>query len=76
MQKLFSLFVLMVTACAGQPVAVAPDVVHARAHNGGSSVSFSQSGELLASGGWEGSINIRRTRIPSMGWYLPTTTGT
>jgi WD40 repeat protein len=60
MQKLFSLFVLMVTACAGQPVAVAPDVVHARAHNGGSSVSFSQSGELLASGGWEGSINIWR----------------
>src|SRR5512147_1320977 len=58
MQKLFFLFVLMLAACAGQPVAVAPDVVHARAHNGGSSVGFSQTGELLASGGWEGRVNI------------------
>jgi len=58
--RLLPLFVLMLTACAGRPVAVAPDVVHARAHNGGSTVSFSQGGELLASGGWEGRVFIWR----------------
>jgi WD40 repeat protein len=58
--RLLSLLVLVLTACAGQPVAVAPDVVHARAHNGGSIVGFSQSGELLASGGWEGNVIIWR----------------
>ena len=60
MRRLLTLLVLMLTACAGQPVAVAPDVVHARAHNGGSTVGFSQDGELLASGGWEGRIIIWR----------------
>jgi len=59
-QRLLSLFALVLTACAGQPVAIAPDVVHARAHNGGSIVGFSQSGELLASGGWEGNVIIWR----------------
>jgi WD40 repeat protein len=60
MQWFVSLFVLMLAACAGRPVAVAPDVVHAGVHNGGSSVGFSQNGELLASGGWEGRVIIWR----------------
>ena len=60
MQWLSFLFVLMLTACAGRPVAIAPDIVHARVHNGGSSVSFSQTGGLLASGGWEGRVIIWR----------------
>jgi WD40 repeat protein len=62
-QRLFSLFVLVLTACARHPVAVTPDVVHARAHSGGSTVGFSHSGELLASGGWEGNVII--WRLPS-----------
>jgi WD40 repeat protein len=61
-QRLLSLVVLVLTACVGQPVAVAPDVVHTRVHNGGSTVGFSQSGDLLASGGWEGTVLI---------WQLP-----
>jgi len=52
--------VLLLTACTGQPLTIAPDVVHAHAHNGGSIVGFSQSGELLASGGWEGRVFIWR----------------
>ena len=34
--------------------------MHAGAHSGGSVVRFSQGGELLASGGWEGSVIIWR----------------
>ena len=60
MRWLLTLLVLMLTACAGQPEAVAPDVVRTRAHNGGSTVAFSLSGELLASGGWEGGVIIWR----------------
>ena len=60
MSRIFPLWVLLLTACTGQPVAIAPDVVHARAHNGGSIVEFSQDGELLASGGWEGRVFIWR----------------
>jgi WD40 repeat protein len=60
MWRSFPLWVLMLTACTGQPVAIAPDVVHARAHNGGSIVEFSRDGELLASGGWEGRVFIWR----------------
>jgi WD40 repeat protein len=60
MRWVLSLWLLLLTACAGQPVAVAPDVIHARAHNGGSTVGFSQSGDLLASGGWEGRVLIWR----------------
>ena len=60
MRRVFPLFVLLLTACTAQSLAVAPDVIHARAHNGGSSVGFSESGDLLASGGWEGSVQIWR----------------
>jgi WD40 repeat protein len=60
MRRLFPLFAAMLTACAAHPVAVAPDVIHPRAHGGGSSVGFGQTGGLLASGGWEGRVNIWR----------------
>jgi len=53
------LFALL-TACAAYDPADPPDVIHARAHNGGSVVAFSQSGDLLASGGWEGNVHLWR----------------
>ena len=59
-RRIFFLTILMLTACAGRPMAIAPDVIHERVHNGGSTVAFSQSGELLASGGWEGRVIIWR----------------
>jgi len=60
MRWLCVLWALVLTACAGQPAVIAPDLVHAGAHNGGSAVVFSDSGALLASGGWEGSVIIWR----------------
>ena len=52
----------LVTACSvlhkEQPAAV----IKERAHSGGSVVAFSHSGELLASGGWEGTVRL---------WQLP-----
>lgn len=53
---------LFLAACASGPVAVPPDVIHERAHSGGSVVSFNQGGDLLASGGWEGTVRL---------WGLP-----
>ena len=55
--------VQLISACAGQPVAEPPAVIHANVHSGGSVVAFSQSGGLLASGGWEGTIRL--WRLPS-----------
>ena len=52
---------LLVAACAGGPVAEPPAVIHAGVHSGGSVVSFSEDGELLASGGWEGTVRLWRT---------------
>ncbi len=51
---------LLLVACAGGPVAEPPDVIHERAHSGGSVVSFSHGGDLLASGGWEGTVRLWR----------------
>ena len=53
---------LLLVACAGGPVAEPPDVVHERAHSGGSVVGFNHGGDLLASGGWEGTVRL---------WGLP-----
>ena len=52
--------VLFLVACASGPVAMPPDVIHERAHSGGSVVSFSRAGDLLASGGWEGTVRLWR----------------
>ena len=54
--------VVLVSSCAIRPPAEQPMVIHPDAHSGGSSVGFSHSGTLLASGGWEGVIQL---------WQLP-----
>jgi len=51
---------LFIAACAGGPVAEPPAVIHEHVHSGGSVVSFSESGDLLASGGWEGTVRLWR----------------
>ena len=51
----------LLAACAGQPHEP-PLVIHEDAHRGGTVVAFSQSGELLASGGWSGVVQL---------WQLP-----
>ncbi len=48
--------------CATPQRAEPPAVIHADAHGGGSVVAFSQAGELLASGGWAGTLRL---------WQLP-----
>lgn len=53
---------LLLVACAGGPLAEPPDVIHERAHSGGSAISFNHAGDLLASGGWEGGVRL---------WGLP-----
>lgn len=56
------LAICLLTACAARPPVEQPAVIHAGVHSGGSVVKFSQSGKLLASGGWEGAIQL---------WQLP-----
>ena len=58
---LYSIVLLLLGACAGQPHEP-PLVIHEDAHRGGTVVAFSQSGELLASGGWSGTVQL---------WQLP-----
>jgi WD40 repeat protein len=53
--------VLFIAACAGRPLAEPPVVIHQLAHSGGSVVSFSTDGDLLASGGWEGTVRLWQT---------------
>ena len=53
---------LLLTACAIRPPAEPPAVIHQNVHSGGSVVAFSQSGDLLASGGWEGTVRL---------WQMP-----
>lgn len=52
---------VLLTACAGHPHEP-PMVIHEDAHRGGTVVAFSRSGELLASGGWSGTVQL---------WQLP-----
>jgi WD40 repeat protein len=56
------LVIWLLAACAVRQPAEQPAVIHEGVHSGGSIVEFSQSGELLASGGWEGAIQL---------WHLP-----
>jgi WD40 repeat protein len=51
---------LLTPACALRQPAEPPAVVHENVHGGGSVVSFSESGDLLASGGWEGTVRLWR----------------
>ena len=54
--------VLLLSSCASLHPEEPAVVVKERAHSGGSVVAFSQSGDLLASGGWEGTVRL---------WQLP-----
>ena len=54
---LFCIVLLLLGACAGQPHE-SPLVIHEDAHRGGTVVAFSQSGDLLASGGWSGKVQL------------------
>lgn len=54
--------VWLLSACVTLHPEELPAVVKERAHSGGSVVAFSQSGDLLASGGWEGTVRL---------WQLP-----
>ena len=56
----FAVLVLL-AACVSYPHEPA-GIIHEDAHRGGTVVAFSQSGELLASGGWSGNIQL---------WQLP-----
>ncbi|HYQ70306.1 MAG TPA: hypothetical protein VET88_00105 [Gammaproteobacteria bacterium] len=51
---------LLSSACALQPPDESPAVIHEGVHSGGSVVSFSDDGDLLASGGWEGTVRLWR----------------
>ncbi|MDH3900306.1 MAG: hypothetical protein OEU51_04590 [Gammaproteobacteria bacterium] len=63
LRALFVLFVaLLISACATRQPAEQPTVIHEGVHTGGSAVGFSRSGEMLASGGWEGAIHL---------WQMP-----
>jgi len=52
----------LLTACASLQPEEAPLVIKDKAHSGGSVVAFSQSGDWVASGGWEGMVRL---------WQLP-----
>jgi WD40 repeat protein len=58
----FCSVLLLLVACAGRPVAEPPFVIRENVHSGGSVVAFSRSGNLLASGGWEGTVRL---------WQMP-----
>ena len=53
---------VLLTACVSLQTGESAAVIKDRAHSGGSVVAFSQSGDLLASGGWEGTVRL---------WQLP-----
>jgi WD40 repeat protein len=55
------ILLLFLTACAGHHYEQ-PFAIHQDAHGGGSIVAFNQAGDVLASGGWEGTLRL---------WQLP-----
>ncbi|NNG12520.1 MAG: WD40 repeat domain-containing protein [Halobacteria archaeon] len=50
----------LLPACAARPIAEPADIIHEQAHSGGSVVAFSQSGDRMVSGGWEGVVQLWR----------------
>ena len=63
--KVFSVLVMLLAAvgCSPLPVSESPFVIHENAHSGGSVVAFDLSGQVLASGGWEGRVRLWDTDI-------------
>ncbi len=53
--------VLILPACTLRQPAEPPSMVHENVHSGGSVVAFSESGDVLASGGWEGGVRLWQT---------------
>jgi WD40 repeat protein len=58
---LAALAVVLLPACAVRQPAEPPSVIYENAHSGGSVVAFSDSGDVLASGGWEGGVRLWQT---------------
>ena len=58
--RVFSVLVLLLAlvGCSPLPVSESPFVIHENAHSGGSVVAFDVSGQVLASGGWEGRVRL------------------
>jgi WD40 repeat protein len=50
----------LLSACSAKYVTEPADVIHERAHSGGSVVAFARSGEFMVSGGWEGAVQLWR----------------
>jgi WD40 repeat protein len=50
--------VFLLPACAARQTVEPPSMVFENAHSGGSTVAFSHSGDVLASGGWEGGLRL------------------
>ncbi len=50
----------LLSACSTRHVTEPASVIHEQAHSGGSVVAFSQSGDLMVSGGWEGAVQLWR----------------
>ena len=59
---MLTVYLALLTACASLQPEESPLVIKDKAHSGGSVVAFSQTGDLLASGGWEGTVRL---------WQLP-----
>jgi WD40 repeat protein len=53
--------IVLLPACAVRQPAEPPSMVYENAHSGGSVVAFSESGDVLASGGWEGGVRLWQT---------------
>ena len=58
--KVFSVLIMLLieVGCTPLPVSEPPFVIHENAHSGGSVVAFDLSGQVLASGGWEGRVRL------------------
>ena len=55
-----SVLLSLFTGCASLQEGEAPAVIKQGAHSGGSAIAISQSGDLVASGGWEGTLRLWR----------------
>ena len=59
-RTLLLLTICLLPACSARYAIEPASVIHEQAHSGGSMVAFSQSGDLMVSGGWEGAVQMWR----------------